>query len=304
MRPVGPREDDAVVAASEPTSPPYVCTLPEDARLCAEKELGEDADKREELIREVQEWLKREAAYLRARTDDLSVLKFLRGCKFDRVATQTKLRNFYEMRAKVPEWYSKRDPELPEVQEMLKMGTFLPLLDKNDRGQQVVLIRAAVHDPRKHQQNDLFKTSNMLVDLMVHEDELISVYGVVAIVDLKGVSLGHALQMTPSIIWKAVHAWQDCYPVRIKSMNFINAPSYVDVVLNVFRKFMTKKMAKRILVHGYNIQSLHKVVSPEILPKEYGGTKGKLEELIGYWKKVAMEKREWFIAEEKYKADI
>ncbi|XP_071441306.1 retinol-binding protein pinta-like [Hetaerina americana] len=282
----------------------YICTLPEDARRCAEEELGEDPEQRTERIREVQEWLRGEAAYLNARDDDLSVLKFLRGCKFDLEVAQGKLRNFYEMRRKIPEWYSDRDPALPEIQEMLKLGAFLPLLGKTESGQQVALVRAAVHEPRKHKQNDLFKTSNMIVDLILHEDELISVYGIIAVVDLKGVTLGHALQMTPSVIWKAVHAWQDCYPVRIKSINFINAPSYVDVVLNIFRRFMNKKMAQRVFVHGHNIKSFHEIVPPEILPKEYGGSNGKLEDLVAHWKKTATEKRDWFIADEKYKAEL
>ena len=49
---------------------------------------------------------------------------------------------------------------------------------------------------------------NMLVDLMCRDDEAISMTGVVAIVDLTGASFGHAMQMTPSMIRKAVSSWQ------------------------------------------------------------------------------------------------
>ena len=48
----------------------------------------------------------------------------------------------------------------------------------------------------------------MVVELMCRDDESISVTGVVAIVDLKGVGMGHAMQMTPSVIRKAVNSWQ------------------------------------------------------------------------------------------------
>ena len=37
----------------------------------------------------------------------------------------------------------------------------------------------------------------MLVDLMCLQEETISIGGVVAIVDLQGVGMGHAMQMTP-----------------------------------------------------------------------------------------------------------
>lgn len=50
----------------------------------------------------------------------------------------------------------------------------------------------------------------MIVDLLCLEDEAISLTGIVAIVDLAGVGFGHAMQMTPSIIRKAVSSWQVC----------------------------------------------------------------------------------------------
>lgn len=40
----------------------------------------------------------------------------------------------------------------------------------------------------------------MLLDLVLHSDETISIHGVVAIFDMKGVTLGHALQLPPTII--------------------------------------------------------------------------------------------------------
>jgi len=34
-------------------------------------------------------------------------------------------------------------------------------------------------------------------------------------------------------------------------------------------------------VHGCNLASLHTVVAPELLPREYGGSDGTLQNLIG-----------------------
>lgn len=81
-------------------------------------------------------------------------------------------------------------------------------MEKDAAGRLVVLIRVAAHDPRRHLQNDVFKVGKMTLDLAMEQDEYISVYGVTAIFDLTGVSLGHARQLTPGMIKKAVHAWQ------------------------------------------------------------------------------------------------
>ena len=104
------------------------------------------------------------------------------------------------MRAERVEWFEKRDPFLPEILELLELGVFLPLRIKDSENRQVVIIRTAVHNPKLHKQNDVLKVSKMVLDLLIDMYEEISIYGIRAIFDMKGVGLGHALQMTPTII--------------------------------------------------------------------------------------------------------
>ncbi|KAE8749829.1 hypothetical protein FOCC_FOCC003297 [Frankliniella occidentalis] len=263
----------------------------------------EDEETRKAAVEELRVWAL-DQPHLNARTDEWSLTCFLRGCKYKQDRARKKMTNYYEIRSKVPEWFHQRDPTLPSLLDLLKLGVFLPLLRKDEEGRTVVLIRAVIHDPYKHKLSDVFKIGKMLVDLLLETDEIISIYGVFAVIDLSGVSLGHALQLTPPVIKKAVHAWQDCYPVRTRSMDFINAPIYVNVVLNIFRKFMNDKLKRRVHVHGKSLNSLHKVVSPSILPEEYGGTCGTLQELRDYWLEQAVSKRLWFLENEKHKADF
>jgi hypothetical protein len=58
----------------------------------------------------------------RGPTDDFFILRFLRGCKFDLEKSKRKLRSYYEQRSMSPEWFTNRDPFLPEIQEMLALG--------------------------------------------------------------------------------------------------------------------------------------------------------------------------------------
>ncbi|XP_067007751.1 retinol-binding protein pinta [Anabrus simplex] len=283
----------------------YHCTLPEEVKKYAAEILHETEGDRDWKIEKMRAWLETQP-HLNARKDVMSILRFLRGCKYDLTKAQFKMTNFYEMRAKVPEWFSQRDPTLQQLQELLTIGVFLPLRHPDPEGRLVCIIRAAAHNPHVHLQNDVFKIGKMILDLAVEEDisELSSVYGVVAIFDLNGVTLAHALQMTPAVIKKAVHAWQDCYPLRTRRLDFINAPIYVNVILNIFRKFMREKLRKRIQIHRGGLGNLHKVIPPEILPHEYGGTDGPLSDLVDYWKQHLLEKRDWFLEDEKYKADV
>lgn len=281
----------------------YVFTLDDDTKIYANEHLNEDESAYNDSIKEIKEWLNTQP-HLHARTDTVNIVRFLRGGKFNIERTKNKIIEFYTLRGSTPEWYLNRDPLLPELQDLLNLGVFVPLLKKDSDGRLVVIIRAAVHDPKIHQQNDIFKISNMTLELAVEQDESISIYGVMAIIDLNGVKFGHARQMTPGIVRKAVHSWQNCYPLRPKGFDFINAPSYVNVVLNIFRQFMTSKLKKRVHVHGgSDLSSLHKKISPDVLPIEYGGTNGKIQDLIDHWKTEVTNARDWFLADEIYKSE-
>lgn len=279
----------------------YLTTLDGDALRHAAEVLNEVEDRLHEDVAKVRGWL-RTQPHLNAHTDAMHIVRFLRGCKYDHEKTRRKITNFYGMRGRCTEWFDNRCPTLRQIQDMLDMGVFLPLRKHNEHRNTVVIIRAAVHNPAKHRQDDLFKTGMMVLDRALEMDETISVYGVIAIIDLAGIGVGHARQLTIKIIRNAVHAWQDCYPVRIRRLDFINAPIYVNVVLNTFRRFMREKLRNRVHVHYSSLNALYEEVSPAILPYEYGGTDGSLQELKEYWKSEVMENQEWFVEDEKHKA--
>merc|ERR1711887_535786 len=105
--------------------------------------------------------------------------------------------------------------------------------------------------------------------------------------------MAHNLQMTPQLVKKAMTIWQEGYPMRPKGLNYINTPAAFDTVFNIFKGFMKEKMKKRIHIHGSDLESLHKEIPKDILPKEYGGTNGTVDDII----------KDWLMEDEKYKVD-
>lgn len=115
----------------------------------------------------------------------------------------------------------------------------------------------------------------------------VSVHGCVIFLDVLNPTVRHAIQMRPNIVMNLVHAWQSCYPMRIQSINVINAPEYVDVVLKIFRSFMSEKMKNRLHVYTQRtVQNCFKDIPVDILPVEYGGTDGTFKELTGNYGKL------------------
>ncbi|KAF5285690.1 hypothetical protein FQR65_LT13075 [Abscondita terminalis] len=236
-------------------------------------------------VEDIKNWINNTPG-LNAKTDDKSILAFLRGCKFNLEPTKKKMKNFYVMKLERTEWFLNRDPYLTEISELIDLGVFVPL-NKYHNNMLVVIIRTAAHDPKVHKQDNVFKAGKMILDLAIEENfDNATIYGVCAIFDMSGISLPHARQLPPHVIKKAVFAWQNYY-CRPKQLEFINAPMY-----------------GRVKVHFSGNESLHKVVAKEILPVEYGGCNGTLADLIQYWGKKVREHKDWFKNDEQYRAEF
>lgn len=279
----------------------YVFTLDEQARKYSEENLNETEETRDKALEELGRWLQDDMPQLNARLDNKHLLAFLRGCKFRMEKTKTKLINYYTMRRDETAWFRNRDPLLKEIQELVKLGVFVPLRQSFDN-RLVVIIRAAAHNPKHHKQDDVFKAGKMILDIAAMENELCQIYGVAAIFDMSGVTIWHGKAMTPSVIKRAVNAWQN-YHCRPKQFEFVNAPLYINVVLNIFKNFMTEKMKSRVKVHFGGISSLHQVINKEILPVEYGGEGDSMKNLINYWNEKLLSYRDWFREDEQFRAN-
>ncbi|XP_023021833.1 retinol-binding protein pinta [Leptinotarsa decemlineata] len=276
--------------------------LSEGDKKFAEENLNETKIIREHCLSEIKKWLQEENQNLHARLEDVYLLPFLRGCKFDLEKTKKKLKNYYAMRRDIPEWFENRDPQLDTMQELIKLGIFVPLR-KTHKNMLVVIIRVAAHNPLLHKQDDVFKAGNMMLDVASMENVISAqIYGVVSIFDMAGISSNHGKQMTPGMIKKAVFSWQN-YHCKPKQLEFINAPVFIGVVLNIFKSFMSKKMRDRVRVHFNGIESLYEAVDKDILPVDYGGNGETMSELIKYWNTKFLSYRDWFLNDEQFKAE-
>ncbi|CAL7938441.1 unnamed protein product [Xylocopa violacea] len=281
----------------------YICQLSAEEKAYAAANLNETDEIRPIRIAEIRQWIM-ENEDLHAPTDDFFILRFLRACKFNTEKTKSKLRNYHKQRTNLPEWYSERDPFLPELEEFFDLGVLLPLRKLDNEGRMVVIIRAAVHSPSRHKMSDMLKASLMILDLALRDHEPVTIHGITAILDIGGITYEHVLQLPPNVIKNLVHAWQGCYPVRIYSLDFINAHRFVNAVLNIFRSFMNNKLKQRVHTHARGKLKLYESLPINILPEEYGGSNGTVKELSEYWKRAARENREWFAEEEKYKLTL
>ncbi len=75
---------------------------------------------------------------------------------------------------------------------------------------------------------------------------------------------------------------QDAYPSRPQGMHFLNMPSAMEAIFSLMKGFAKDKMRSRIQVHSkHDFKQLHEALGKEVLPSEFGGTNGSMQDHIG-----------------------
>jgi len=250
----------------------------------ARVELGEDEQRREQSVAIIREWLKKQPHLVNCPIDDLFIVNYLRGCKYSLEKTKKKVDNTMTMRAALPEFFKGWNPFRPELQAVLKTGTHLPLLDYDQLGRRVLIMRPGCYAPYLHKAEDIEKSNFMVMETMVAGDEQFFIAGLVIVIDFAGVTLDHLNERPFAITKKLMRFFEEAAPFRPQSINFIRTSSTFSTGYKLVSSIVNEKMKQRFKVHGAGFESLYREVSREILPKDYGGNGLSFAELTDYWK--------------------
>lgn len=219
--------------------------LNSDLQVIAREQLQEDPSKIQENLEAFREWI-RKCPHLKPRTDDQFLIAFLRGCKYSLEKAKQKLDLFYTIRTHIPELIVNRDPLDEKMLAIIKLGIGLPMPVEHPGAPRLMLMRPGRFDAGKFTMQEIIKVSTMMNDILMVEDDNLTVAGQIAVIDLQGVTLQHLIQMQPSFVKKLTMMMQDSNPVRQKGIHYINAPKSFEHLYNLFKSFMNEKMRSRV----------------------------------------------------------
>ncbi|XP_054710882.1 alpha-tocopherol transfer protein-like [Uloborus diversus] len=207
---------------------------------------------------------------LRPCTDDDFLLRFLRVAKFDCSKAYDRILRYYGLRKKFPHLFRKYLPSKTRMAKQLKLFHVSPYRAKNHSA--VVINYHGMFDPSILPMEEKFALDMMAAERGL-DNPLTQMCGANVILDFKGFTFFKMLALTPQVVRMYVEFLQNSFPVRLKSIIFLNAPTIFTLIFNLFYPVLSKKLKSRLLVHSTNESwdKLHAVIPPEILPEEYGG---------------------------------
>lgn len=106
--------------------------------------------------------------------------------------------------------------------------------------------------------------------------------GYILLFDMKGAAFGHMLRMRPLAVKHYLTFVQDALPIRLKFVENINMPNFIDKLLALVRPFIRNEIMC-LLRFRKEIEDAYENIPRDIWPQEYNpnGKELSIEELHG-----------------------
>jgi hypothetical protein len=182
-----------------------------------------------------------------------------------------------------PQIFSNRDLASSEIRTALKLGQFCPMPKLTKDNKRVIIARNTTTDTSDYNYVDCIKAMLMILDaryVMFDEDEKLAESDIL-IIDMKFYTYKHflGLMKNPKTTFLYFKYIQETVPIATLGAHFINPSGIVERVMSIIRPFLRKEVAESFRFHSDGFESLHKVVPKEVLPIEYGGELGAIDEI-------------------------
>lgn len=261
----------------------YTCNLSSLALTTAISELNEPEDnsKRLAAIDELKEAFKTENPDIEfKRNDDVFFLRFLRAKKFKLEKALEMLTNYHKRRDVWPEVVDQLEKDYNSIKSLLDQEIMAVMNGKAKDNSTILVWYTGKNDlPPK----DLFSVSMAFLEHLL-DDEEVQIFGLTMIQDLTYLGATMLPLMGPSTAMKSMKLMQNCMPVRVKSMNFLNEPTIFTIINKIFSAFQKEKMERRMRIHGANYAGLQDIIDVNVLPEEFSGTGKPLD--YQAWKEI------------------
>lgn len=163
------------------------------------------------------------------------------------------------------------------------------LTNENNR---VLLLRLIDYDPESVCFDDALTVFTMVYDTSVITPEPdVLADGEIVIFDLKGLTGRHLSKLSLSSLRCFFKYMIDAHPLKTKQVHIINSHSLLDKLKLLMKPFLGSKAMKVFNFHLPNSTTLYDFVPRDVLPDEFGGTAGSIEEPKCFWIKRTQDHR-------------
>ncbi|KAF5300275.1 hypothetical protein FQA39_LY11132 [Lamprigera yunnana] len=177
--------------------------------------------------------------------------------------------DFFELMVEFQEWFADGSPL--DHKDLIEQNTRFILPNVRDKnGRRIFISKLGNIDVNQMLPQQSACVDEFWLELVMDEPETQSA-GLSVILDMKGYSWRMFRWLTPTNV-KFGSRKADLYPFKDLVYHVVNTSTLISASVKIVWPFLTAKIKEKFHFHFDDWESLHKHISPEILPPEYGGT--------------------------------
>ncbi|XP_014283730.1 retinol-binding protein pinta [Halyomorpha halys] len=268
--------------------------------------VGEISNKRsseavDEDVQRLKEWLEKQP-HLPQDVEHEILLAFVNGTKTLEIAKR-KLDAYYSNRNRGAKLYDEISRDVnAQFRERSKALSQFFLTSSTPEGHRVFFL--TINDCFEKVFDHPHEITRMVMMIELLLKKWPDNTGAYLVIDCAGVPSSLFTMISPTALAASLNCYQEGYPIKLKASIAINAPPFVEfVVNNLFKPLMKAKLFKRVKVVNEGVTFLKQFMPLEILPSNYGGKDKSVAELNDEWLNIMEENREWFMNSMKQASD-
>lgn len=241
--------------------------IPDDVAEYARVRLGETPEKRTEMLEDLRELIYQRGDIEPLRMDDDYLVKFLRARNFKLEATYRLLQNYCNFRETNYDYYDVNPLDFYYIGDA-DIVSVLPYREQN--GRRIIIVKVGKWDTSTTPVDDLFKSTIAVLEAGMLEPRA-QILGGVAILDMEGLTMAHAWQITPAVMSKVVQIMVTSLAYKIAAMHVVNESWIFEKIFSAFKPLLSDRYSEMLFFHGSDRKSLQQHIEAKYLPEIYGG---------------------------------
>lgn len=200
--------------------------------------------------------------------DDGIIMRYLHFSNFDVNKAFSKMKAVYKLKFDNEKWFARTlFTERHKIAFSRNVHCLLSQRDQKGRRVYILKLGNVVIGELEPWEN--FEVDDLWLELAMDEPET-QEKGLVYIFDMSNLSWKYLKYFTPHNC-KVASTKAEGIPVRNMEYHVVNSGILLNSLVTIVFPFLSGSTKENIHFHKNNWPSLHKYVTPDILPKEYGG---------------------------------
>ncbi|KXZ52965.1 hypothetical protein GPECTOR_8g338 [Gonium pectorale] len=203
---------------------------------------------------------------------------FLRHAKFDPDKARGRIaaveRWLHDCRNEIGDISTLRGPMFSEMYGQNFLGILGPVAERRTREGAVISVLLPHNMQPLNDPSMLLKWNVWMLSRAVH-DPYIQVCGQIVLETFENFSLLHSIrfQQVPHAIMKKNFKFaQECMPFRMRGIWLVHQPKWIGILFALAKPFLSSKLRARVRMFGSDVESLHQLIDPSVLPAAFGGS--------------------------------